>query len=225
MKVAVVIPARNEAPTVGNVVEVALQAGQVDQVIVVDNNSQDDTAVVAKRHGASVVTCRDDGKGQTMSAGVAATEAAIIVFLDADLIGLWPSHVNRLIDTVVEGGAAMACGLFDRGPFLNPAFLHALPILTGQRALRREIFEALDPRDIKGYKVEAALNSICAEHRLPIQSFVCNGLWHRTKEEKFGTPVEGYARKLAMLSVASWSYLSYRLRRTITPRRRRPSPL
>lgn len=225
MKVAVVIPARNEAPTIGHVVEVARQVGRVNEVIVVDNNSRDDTATVAQRHGARVVACGNEGKGQAMAAGVAATEASVIVFLDADLIGLWPSHVNRLIDTVIEGGAAMACGLFDRGPFLNPAFLHALPILTGQRAVRREIFEALDPRDIKGYKVEAALNSICAEHHLETKSFICNGLWHRTKEEKFGTPVEGFARKLAMLSVASWSYLSYRLRRTITPRRRRPPPL
>ncbi len=213
MRTAAVIPARNEAQTVGAVVRTALQARRVDEVIVVDNASDDGTAAAATHAGARVVACLDEGKGQAMAAGVAATDAEIVVFLDADLIGLWPWHVDRLVDTVIEGTAGMACGLFDRGPVLNPIFLKALPILTGQRALHRTIFEALDARDIKGYKVEAALNSLCAERDLLVEAFVCTGLWHRTKEEKFNTPAEGFARKVSMLAVASWGYLSYSLRR------------
>lgn len=220
MRVAAIIPARNESQTVGRVVTVARQAGRVDEVIVVDNNSGDDTAAVAQQAGARVIHFADEGKGQAMAAGVAAVDAEVVVFLDADLIGLWPSHVDRLVDTVIEAGMGMSCGLFDRGPILNPIFLHALPILTGQRALLRHIFEALDAKDIKGYKVEAALNSICAERDIPVEAFVCNGLWHRTKEEKYDTVAEGFARKVGMLTVASWSYLSYRLRHTIRSRRR-----
>lgn len=220
MRVAAIIPARNESQTVGRVVVAASQAGRVDEVVVVDNNSSDDTASVARKAGARVITCADEGKGQAMATGVAAVDAQIVVFLDADLIGLWPSHVDRLVDTVIEGGKGMSCGLFDRGPVLNPIFLHALPILTGQRAVVRRIFDALDPKDIKGYKVEAALNSICAEEDIPVAAFVCNGLWHRTKEEKYDTAAEGFARKVGMLSVASWSYLSYKLRRRIRSRLR-----
>jgi len=219
-RVAAVIPARNEEPTVAGVVRVAAASGVVDEVVVVDNDSDDDTAAVAARAGATVVPCTDTGKGQAMAAGLAATEADIIVFLDADLIGLRSEHVEQLVLDVVDDGAAMACGLFDRGPFLNPIFLRWLPILTGQRAMRRELFEVLDPEDVRGYKVEAALNSRCHELHLVRRAFVCEGLWHRTKEEKFANPVEGFLRKQGMLLTAVWSYASYRIARRLRARRR-----
>jgi glycosyltransferase involved in cell wall biosynthesis len=220
-RVAAVIPARNEAPTVGEVVKAARASGVVDDVIVVDNGSDDDTAAVAKAAGATVVECLEPGKGQAMAHGVAATDAGIIVFLDADLIRLRPEHVEQLVLTVLDDDAAMACGLFDRGPLWNPIFLRWLPILTGQRALRRELFEVLEAEDVRGYKVEAALNSLCHELGVVRSAVVCDGLWHRTKEEKFANPLEGFARKQAMLLTAVWSYASYRLKRFERRRTRR----
>ncbi|MGH9039581.1 MAG: glycosyltransferase, partial [Acidimicrobiia bacterium] len=119
MRAAAVIPAYNEASTVGEVVQVASLATLIDEVVVVDNASTDDTAAVAGKAGARVVACSQPGKGQAMAAGVAATDAPVIVFLDADLVGLRPEHVDRLAEAVLNGRAAMACGLFDRGPLLN----------------------------------------------------------------------------------------------------------
>jgi glycosyltransferase involved in cell wall biosynthesis len=215
-----VIPAYNEAATVGEVVEVALQSDLIDEVLVVDNASTDDTAAAAAKAGARVETCTVPGKGQAMASGVAATGAPVIVFLDADLVGLVPGHVDRLADTVLSGRAAMACGLFDRGPMLNRLFLEVLPILTGQRALRREIFEGLHHKDQCGYKIEAALNSRCKELGEPVESFVCDGLWHRTKEEKYPSVLEGFVRKQGMLITAVAAYAGYRLRKARRARRR-----
>lgn len=219
MAAAAVIPARNEAPTIGAVVDAVRTAEIVGEVVVVDNGSTDGTGEVARAHGALVVTCATRGKGEAMAAGVAASKASIVLFLDADLVGLTPAHVNRLVSCVEHDGAAMSMGLFDRGPLENQIFLHYLPILTGQRALRRELFCALDPEDYRGYKVEAALNSLCADAGLPTTAFVCEGLWHRTKEEKMSNPVVGFARKQAMLLTAMWSYASFRLRRLLRSRR------
>lgn len=53
MRTVAVIPAYNEASTIGSVVDGAL--AHVDHVVVVDDGSSDDTAAVARRHGASVV--------------------------------------------------------------------------------------------------------------------------------------------------------------------------
>jgi glycosyltransferase involved in cell wall biosynthesis len=211
--VAAVIPAWNEAQTVGAVVHAARQASLVHEVVVVDNASSDDTALVATAHGARVVRETTPGKGEAMRAGVEATGADVVVFLDGDLVGLLPEHVDALVAPVLDGSAAMTCGLFDRGPLLNPVFLDALPILTGQRALRRELFLALDLEDVRGYRVEAALNSLVHERDLPVHAFVCRGLWHRTKEEKFDSPVQGFLAKQAMLATAVWSYAVFRLRR------------
>ncbi|HEY8545942.1 MAG TPA: glycosyltransferase [Acidimicrobiales bacterium] len=208
-KVAAIIPAWNEESTVGAVVYAALDARLVDEVIVVDNASSDATAAVAARHGARVVHEPVAGKGQAMRAGVAATDAAVLVFLDADLVGLRPEHVDDLVGAVLTGEADMACGLFDRGPVANPIFLEGLPVLTGQRALRRELFERLKPDDVRGYRVEAALNSLVAHDALVRVDRVLPGLWHRTKEEKLANPMVGLVTKVAMLLSACWSYLRF----------------
>lgn len=213
------IPAWNEAATVGAVVYAALDARLVDDVIVVDNASTDATASVAGDHGARVVHEPTPGKGEAMRTGVAAADGAeVIVFLDADLVGLRPHHVDGLVASVLTGDADMACGLFDRGPVANPIFLEGLPVLTGQRALRRELFEQLDLRDVRGYRVEAALNSLVAQRGLRRCDQVLPGLWHRTKEEKLANPVVGFVTKLGMLGSACWSYTRFALaRRPVQP--------
>jgi glycosyltransferase involved in cell wall biosynthesis len=218
-RTAAVIPAWNEAATVGAVVYAALDARLTDEVIVVDNASSDATADVAAAHGAHVVHEPTTGKGEAMRAGVAAASAAdVIVFLDADLVGLRAHHVDALVASVIAGDADMACGLFDRGPVANPIFLEGLPVLTGQRALRRELFEQLDLRDVRGYRVEAALNSLVAQRGLRRRDQVLPGLWHRTKEEKLSNPVVGFVTKLGMLASACWSYTRFALaRRSVQP--------
>jgi glycosyltransferase involved in cell wall biosynthesis len=198
------------------VVDVARRATRVDAVIVVDNASADRTGAVARERGARVVDCPTKGKGQAMAAGVAATDADLIVFLDADLLNLTSEHVDSLVAPVESGEVAMSLGLFDRGDELNAVFLNILPKLTGQRAMRRDLFEQLSPEDIRGYMVEAALNSLCNEHDLPTAAFVCEGLWHRTKEEKDEvSPAVGTVRKVGMLTTAVWSYVSYALVRPV----------
>jgi glycosyltransferase involved in cell wall biosynthesis len=206
-RTAAIIPAWNEAETVGAVIYAAQDAELVDEVVVVDNASTDGTGEVALAHGARVVHEPVPGKGQAMCSGVTATDAEIVVFLDADLVGLRPQGVDELVRLVRDGEAAMACGLFDRGPVANPIFLDHLPVLTGQRALRRELFEQLTTEDIRGYRVEAALNSLVARHELVRVDRVLPGLWHRTKEEKLANPLVGFVTKLAMLGSACWSYL------------------
>ena len=210
---AAIIPAWNEARTVGAVVYAALDAPLVDEVIVVDNASTDGTAAVAAAHGARVVQEPTPGKGEALRTGVAATEADIVVFLDADLVGLRPDHIDWLVSTVRDRDADMACGLFDRGPLANRIFLEGLPVLTGQRALRRHLFERLDLDDIRGYRVEAALNSVVARDALVRRDRVLDGLWHRTKEEKLANPVVGFATKLLMLGSACWSYARFAMAR------------
>lgn len=212
MKVAAIIPAHNEAATIGDVARVALECGHVDEVIVVDSVSADDTAAVAADAGARVVSAETSGKGEAMASGASATDAGVLLFLDGDLLGLNVEHLERLVGAVLEDGAMMSCGLFDRGRLLNPIFLRLLPVLTGERALRRELFEALDSDDMEGYKVEAALNSRCGEIGGKRVCFVCPGLWHLTKEKKYSNPIEGFVRKALMLLTAIWSYLAYAVR-------------
>jgi glycosyltransferase involved in cell wall biosynthesis len=212
-RIGAIVAAYNEAATVGEVVRVARRARLVDEVVVVDNGSCDGTAEVAAAQGARVVVHVCRGKGESVLAGARATDADIVVLLDADLTGLRPDHVDRLARTVADEGAAMALGLFDRGPRLNWVFLRLLPRLTGERALRRELLLSLDLADARGYRIEAALNSLVAERGGVDRAFVLDGMFHHTKEEKDSSALMGFAHKMGMFSVVAWEYLAYRLRR------------
>ena len=176
MRVAAIIPAWNEAETIGPVIAAALRARTVGEVIVVDNGSTDATAEIAASYGVRVVLEPIQGKGEAMRRGVASTDADAIVFLDADLYGLEPRHVDALANRILSGRADMACGLCDRGSTRNTLGLHYLPILSGQRALRRDLFEALAPEEASGYKVEVALNSLVAQRKLRRRVFILTGV-------------------------------------------------
>ncbi len=85
MRVAVIIPVRNEAAAIGQVLA-ELPRDAVDRVIVVDNGSTDGTADVASRAGAGIVRVVRPGYGRACLAGLAALERSVdtVVFLDGD---------------------------------------------------------------------------------------------------------------------------------------------
>ena len=109
MKTIAIIPALNEAETIADVVRETLKQ-PVDAVIVVDNGSTDNTAILAQQAGAEVVAEDRMGYGYACAAGVAAaTDADILVFLDADFSSP-PSEISQLIEPIETGRAQMVLG-------------------------------------------------------------------------------------------------------------------
>lgn len=110
-RIAVILPALDEEATVGEIVTAIRTTlsrephDLVDEVIVVDNGSGDSTAAVAAASGARVIGCGDilpdfaarRGKGEAMWRGVAATDADLVVFVDADLQAFDPRFVVALL--------------------------------------------------------------------------------------------------------------------------------
>ena len=103
-RISVVIPARDEEATVGDVVgavraEFVDVAPLVDELVVMDSDSSDATAEVAAHAGAVVHRCRDvapglgayPGKGEALWKSLLVTTGDILVFIDADLT-TWGSH-------------------------------------------------------------------------------------------------------------------------------------
>ncbi len=79
--VTVVLPCLNEAASLPGVLA-AMPVGY--QPLVVDNNSTDGTADVARRHGAQVVAEKRPGYGSAVHAGVVAAATPIVAVIDAD---------------------------------------------------------------------------------------------------------------------------------------------
>jgi glycosyltransferase involved in cell wall biosynthesis len=191
-----VVPARDEALTVADVVGACRQCRYVREVIVVDDGSRDDTAERAAAAGAKVVRRESDGsKAHAMEAGVEASDAEAILFVDADCVGLTPEHLDQICEPFVDRRAVMSLGTFDYGIW-NRLVLR-FPPTTGERIIPRWVFDAVHPDKREGYTIEIMLNEVIAEGRLPTTARVMKGVTHRTKRDKFG-PVEGWRRTWRM---------------------------
>lgn len=135
-EVAVVIPALNEQDTVGEVVGVSLEL--TADVVVVSDGSEDNTAAVARTAGAKVIhLAENQGKGPALHTALEATNAEIVVMLDADLVGLTKKHLNTLLEPVLEGRLDMSIGIFEGGGFASDWGNQLTPNLSGQRACSR----------------------------------------------------------------------------------------
>ena len=144
-RVSVVIPAYNEAMSIGDVI--ANCKAFCDEIIVVDDGSRDDTAEIAKKNGAFVI--RNDknfGVTRATQRGLEAAHGDIIVTLDADGQHA-PSDIPNLIKPITDGRGDIVLGARDKIPNPSERIINALTNLglkcsdagTGFRAIRASI--------------------------------------------------------------------------------------
>ena len=130
--VSLVVPARNEAATVGDVVTQVRSAlmdtvALVDEIVVIDSDSTDDTYAVATDAGATVhrsAEIRPDlgtrpGKGEAMWKSLFVTSGELLVFMDADLVD-WDTHFvpGLLGPLLTDPGVELVKGFYER-PMLD----------------------------------------------------------------------------------------------------------
>ncbi len=111
-RIAIVIPALNEAPSIERVIRGLRNQGLVspERIIVVDNGSIDGTGEIARRAGASVVTEERRGYGYACRAGVlAAREGDVIVLLDGDAADD-PTDLPRVLEPLLRDEADLVVG-------------------------------------------------------------------------------------------------------------------
>jgi len=127
-RVSLVVPARNEAATVGDVVAKVRSAlvdtvALLDEVVVIDSDSTDDTYAVATDAGATVhrsAEIRPDlgsrpGKGEAMWKSLFVTTGELVVFMDADLVD-WDTHFvpGLLGPLLTDPGVELVKGFYER---------------------------------------------------------------------------------------------------------------
>jgi glucosyl-3-phosphoglycerate synthase len=184
--VSVCIPARNEGSTVGSVVRAVVQPflathggnGLVDEVIVIDDGSRDDTSAQAREAGARVVSGPGGagGKGQAMATALGASSGEVVAYLDADVANTTPAFVTGLLGPLLTtDDVALVKGFYTRPLHDDPTGggrvteLVARPVLellfpelsdvrqplAGETAAHRWVFEKVGFAD--GYGVELGL--------------------------------------------------------------------
>jgi glycosyltransferase involved in cell wall biosynthesis len=164
-KVALIIPALDEQDAIGPVVE-SVDREVVDDVIVVDNGSQDLTGQRAAHAGATVVFEARRGYGSACLAGIArASQADILVFMDGDGSDD-PAEIERMLEILFEEDAELVVGsrvlgcpeagaLTHMQRFGNSLTCNLVKLFWGVgytdlgpfRAIRREALEQLSMND------------------------------------------------------------------------------
>jgi glycosyltransferase involved in cell wall biosynthesis len=188
MKVSAIVPAYNEAERIGAVLVPLCAAPSVEEVIVVDDSSTDGTAEVARDLGVKVVSLPENrGKAAALEAGACAASGDVFLFLDADLTGLRPEHVEQLVSAYRQGDAEIVIGVFREGRAGTDLSMRIVPFFSGQRVLSRELWEKLGEKaDELEFGVELALTKLALREGWRQKRVILEGVSHIRKEEKRG---------------------------------------
>jgi glycosyltransferase involved in cell wall biosynthesis len=192
-RVGVVIPAFNEVDNVHRVLDAVCAVDWLSQIVVVDDGSTDGTLTVAQyyvRQDERIVVLRlprNRGKAGAILAGVRALQTDLVIFLDADLVGLQPYHLHHLCVPLLTDESAMAVAVFCHGGVRTDVSHLLTPDLSGQRCLWRWAAEqALTPLAGAGYGVETGLTIYARRHGWRIRYVAWERMTHIMKEQKRG---------------------------------------
>lgn len=197
-RVSAIIPAYNEAQNVASVLHVLKEVPEIYEIIVVDDGSLDNTADVARQNGAIVLSLPENqGKGGAMKAGASIAHGDVVLFLDADLVGLTVDHVRELVVPVLSGDSEATVGIFEGGRASTDWAQAVAPFLSGQRALRRQLLVGFEHIDMSGYGVELQLHRQLKRMGIQPREVVLHDVTQVVKEEKLGL-VKGFSARMRM---------------------------
>jgi glycosyltransferase involved in cell wall biosynthesis len=137
------------------------------------------------------------GKGAAIKNGVEASKGEIILFLDADLIGLNEIHIMQLLEPVLKDECDMSIGVFNKGRVTTDLAHIITPQLSGQRAVKRTIVEDIENFEMTGYGIEVALTRYAKQKKIRVREIKLDNMTHITKEEKYGFAI-GFSKRMKM---------------------------
>lgn len=197
-KVTLIIPAFNEAATIAGVIKSAQFSELIDEIIVVNDGSSDNTQKICEENRIKTINIpQNTGKGNAIWEGISSFESEIYLFLDADLIGLNDKHIKSLLEPVLLNEAKMTVGIFKNGEFWTTLSQKITPFLSGQRAIRKEVLTSLNDFSKSGFGIETLLTIHVRKNKIAYKTVCLESLTHLVKEKKIGL-IRGFIYRMKM---------------------------
>lgn len=177
--ISVIIPTLNEQEQIANVVAFAKSQPNVSEVLVVDDQSLDQTVAFAEQAGAKVVSSTKLGKGASMKEGIMFAKNELVVFLDGD-IHPYPHYTVKLLsDPLLQDEADFVKATFSRSagrvtelvakPLLSIFFPELTAFsqpLSGMIAGKKSLLQTLDFRDDYGVDIGILIDMHLNKYRV-----------------------------------------------------------
>lgn len=195
--VSVIIPAFNEATTITNPIQSALDTKGVDQIVIIDDGSHDETASIVREYLGQhptdtqvdfIVHDQNKGKSAAIQTALSHITAPTVLMLDADIKDLQPTVLEAFITAYFERDARMAIyykydehGLTEK---IVDMITGAEMLLCGERLVETQILRDLSELESLGYALEIRLNQYCIDHQKKILLFRGPYFYHVIKQKK-----------------------------------------
>lgn len=178
--ISAIVPAYNEQKKINHVLKSLTNSSLIDEIIVINDGSSDKTLSIIRQYKKIVLINlkKNHGKSYAIVKGIEKSKGDIVVFIDADLTGIDDSHINNLINPLIEGKKDIVIG-YPNDLEADKLFLP----LSGERAyFKKDLTPYLSEMSKKGYGLELYLNYIFRNKKMKL--FPLNGVKTTLKYEK-----------------------------------------
>lgn len=161
MKISCIVPVYNEGARVKDVLEVLVGHPLIDEVIVVNDGSTDNSEDVLKGiSGINLISySHNKGKSYAVQNALLAAKNEWILMIDSDLVGLKKKNIDDLVAPVSTGSFDVSIALWGNSlPFFK---FFKLSFMSGLRVFRKKIITDISVvGDLPGFGLEVFLNDL-----------------------------------------------------------------
>jgi glycosyltransferase involved in cell wall biosynthesis len=176
-----IVPTFNEANRIKNVLRVLTSSKYINNIIVVDDGSTDDTSAQLKKfleiHLLQLE--KNHGKGEAVQTGLTHVTTPAVFLFDADLLGLKEENIQAMYDAYCKSPTSLIIGLRQKSRFYIQHWLraHILPLIAGERLLPTDdLREIMKNKGTAGYGLEPHMNHYFRKNKKKIKTVLLQGV-------------------------------------------------